>query len=70
VLNKKKKDLSKVDDNLRQILAIRTRSSQQYEEAVHNLINRIVPDSDDLFKIKINEDFNQNDHLIDTFEVN
>ena len=65
----KKQDRNKVDDNLKQILAIRTHSSQQYEVAVHNLISRIVPGFDNLFEIKIDQDLNQDDHLIDTFEV-
>ena len=59
------------DDNLKQILSIRTRSNTQYERAVQNLISRILPDDDlrDLFHVEIDENLNQDDRLIDTFEV-
>lgn len=56
-------------DNLKRILSIRDRSNQAYESAVLDLINRIVPEFTNDFLVKIDENLNTNDNLIDTFQL-
>jgi alpha-N-acetylglucosaminidase len=57
------------DDNLKNILSLRTRTNQEYESAVLDLINRIVPEHSTDFLVKIDEFLNPSDQLIDTFEL-
>jgi alpha-N-acetylglucosaminidase len=56
-------------DNLKFILSQRPRSNQEYESAVLDLISRLVPQYSDDFLVKIDENLNEQDVLLDTFEL-
>ena len=58
------------ENNIKRLLQTRLRSDSDYESSVLNLINRIIPEFSSDFVIKIDQNLNQDDPLIDTFEVN